>query len=429
MSILRQFLGQVRNLLWNLLFGNRGWARLRFYALVVIILIYFNYVLKRWDWSLVLQTAAEIRESNQILAILPEFFSTAIAPFLHLQTFRYLLATVGAVILLLMIGALYVQDIYELQHYRNAFRYLFATLFGFFYPSLEIRDGEMQLQVGEENLLQKIGGPGWVIIRPGNVVLFERLTNPTEVLAEGLHFIPRFEMIRQIVSLRDQHGYIESISAVTKDGVVVQVHDIHYIYRLWAGHKQKEGAGRTQENPYPYSVKAVRDVAYNRSVTPNGQTSWPDILKALFVGEIQNYIRRRQLDQVTSPRTAGSDPRSKIHRLYETADFRTRFRQVGAELAWYGIGHLEVENPQVNEQRLATWQAGWRGDAQVITAYSEALRKVYIEQGRAEAQADILLAIIQALREAGIEPGQPEMHNVFLLKVAQLLEAMNEERG
>jgi hypothetical protein len=429
MSILRQLLGMIRNLLWNLMFGNRGWARLRFYALVALILVYFVYALKRWDWSLVLETTAEIRENSKILAILPEFFSKMIAPFLNLQTLRYLFAPVGAVILVLMIGSLYVQDIYELRSYRNAIRYLFASLFGFFYPSLEIRDGEMQLQVGEENLLDKIGGPGWVIIRPGNAVLFETLTNPAEVLAEGLHFIPRFETIRKIASLRDQHGYIESISAVTKDGVVLHTRDIHYIYRLWSGHRQNEGSGRTQENPYPYSVKAVRDMAYNRSVTQNGQTEWPEILTKLFEGEIQNYIRRRQLDQVTSPRTAGSDPRSEIHRLYETADFRTRFRQVGAELVWYGIGHLEVENPQVNEQRLATWQAGWRGDAQVITAYSEALRKVYIEQGRAEAQADILLAIIQALREAGIQPGQPEMQQVFLLRVAQLLEAMNDDRG
>jgi SPFH domain / Band 7 family len=428
MSFLRQFFGQLRNLLWNILFGNRGWAVLRFFALMAVIVAYFIYALKRWDWVLVQQTAADIQERLWIFDILPDFLSLIIAPFLHLQTSRYLLAPVGAVILVLMIGALYVQDIYELRRYRNAFRYLFASLFGLFYPSLEIRDGEMQLQVGEENLLNKIGGPGWVIIRPGNVVLFESLTNPMEVLAEGLHFIPRFEMIRQIVSLRDQNGYIESISAVTKDGVVVNVRDIHYIFRLWSGHRQNEGSGRTQQNPYPYSVKAVRDVAYNRSVSQSGQTGWPDMLRVLFEGEIQNYIRKRQLDQVTSPRTAGSDPRSEIHRLYETAEFRTRFRQVGAELVWYGIGHLEVENPQVNEQRLATWQAGWRGDAQVITAYSEALRKVYIEQGRAEAQADILLAIIQALREAGIQPGKPENQQVFLLRIAQLLEAMTEDR-
>jgi hypothetical protein len=108
------------------------------------------------------------------------------------------------------------------------------------------------------------------------------------------------------------------------------------------------------------------------------------------------------------------------------AHFRNRFRNIGAELLWYGIGHLDVENPLVNDQRVETWQAGWRGDAEVITAYSEALKQVYKEQGRAEAQAEILLAIIQALRDANIQPGQPDMHKVFLVRVAQLLEAMNE---
>ena len=64
----------------------------------------------------------------------------------------------------------------------------------------------------------------------------------------------------------------------------------------------------------------------------------------------------------------------------------------------------------------------------MITAYSEALKMVYREQGRAEAQAEILLAIIQALRDAGIQHEKPNMQRVFLVRVAQLLEAMNESR-
>jgi len=175
-------------------------------------------------------------------------------------------------------------------------------------------------------------------------------------------------------------------------------------------------------------VKAVRNLAYNRAVTAHGLTSWADTVRIFFEGEIQSYIRKRQLDQVTSPRTAGADPRDEIHSLYETAEFRNRFRNIGAELLWYGIGHLDVENPLVNDQRVETWQAGWRGDAEVITAYSDALKKVYKEQGRAEAQAEILLAIIQALRDAGIQHGQPDMQKVFLVRVAQLLEAMNENK-
>jgi hypothetical protein len=233
-------------------------------------------------------------------------------------------------------------------------------------------------------------------------------------------------MIKEIIDLKDQHGYQEKISAVTKDGVVVNARDIHYIYRLWSGRRLGGEARRTPDNPYPYSLKAVRNLAYNRSVTGSGLTSWKDSVRIYFEGEIQAYIRKRQLDQVTSPRTAGADPRNEIHRLYETAEFRNRFRNIGAELLWYGIGHLDVENPLVNDQRVETWQAGWRGDAEVITAYSEALKKVYKEQGRAEAQAEILLAIIQALREANIQPGQQDMQKVFLVRVAQLLEAMNE---
>jgi len=345
------------------------------------------------------------------------------------QTLRYLLIPAGASLFAILIGGLYVQDIYELKSYSNGLRYILASMFGINYPSLEIREGIKQIRPDEENLLDKVGGPGWVIVRPGNAVLFERLTNPTSVLAEGLHFVSRFETIKEIVDLKDQHGYIEKLSATTKDGVVVNAHDIHYIYRLWSGRRLGGEAGRTRTHPYPYSIRAVRNVAYGRSVSANGLTSWPRIVNIIFSGEIQNYIRRRQLDQVTSPTTAGADPRGEIHELYNSGSLRKRLRDVGAELLWYGIGHLDVENPLVNDQRVETWQAGWRGDAEVITAYSEALKKVYKEQGRAEAQAEILLAIIQALRDAQIQPGQSDMQKVFLVRVAQFLEAMNENRS
>ena len=382
--------------------------------------------MRDWDNDLFIEATTKIEHSHSIFEALPKVISLAIGLFANIQTIRYLLAPVGAVIFALLIAALYVQDIYELRHYRNALRYVIASMFGLFYPSLEIRNGELQVDADQENLLDKIGGPGWVIIRPGNVVLFERLTHPTAVLAEGRHFIPRFEMIKQIVNLKDQHGYIERISAVTKDGVVINIHDIHYNYRLWAGRRLGGEAGRTPKNPYPFSVRAVRNLAYNRAVTGDGVTPWARNVRSLFEGEIQNYIRRRQLDQVTSPKVAESDPRGEIHRLYETAEFRRRFQDIGAELVWYGIGHMEVDDTFVNEQRVQTWQAGWRGDAEVITAYSEALKEVYREQGRAEAQAEILLAIIQALRDANIQPGQENVQGLFLMRIAQLLEAMND---
>lgn len=422
---LRRFFRQIRNFFNNFLVGDQDWANLRFFGMLLVILVFFMVGSFYWNREIIDQEISQLK-ANPGIGILPKSVLQFLAPFTNFKTLRYLLAPAGASLFAVMIGALYVQDIYELRSYRKAVNYVVASMFGLLYPSLEIRDGKPQIEPEEENLLLKIGGPGWVIIRPGNVVMFERLTNPSAVLAEGVHFISRFEMIKQIVDLKDQHGYLEKISAVTKDGVVVNARDIHFIYRLWAGHRLGGEAGRTQANPYPYSVKAVRNLAYNRSVTANGLTSWADTVRIYFEGEIQIYIRKRQLDQVTSPRTAGADPRNEIHRLYETPEFRNRFRYIGAELLWYGIGHLEVENPVINDQRVETWQAGWRGDAEVITAYSEALKKVYQEQGRAEAQAEILLAIIQALRDANIQPGGVDMQKVFLVRVAQLLEAMNE---
>jgi hypothetical protein len=142
---------------------------------------------------------------------------------------RYLIIPGGAFLMALMWGARYLQDIYEMKSYSGALRYMVASLFGLSYPFLTIDQGKKQVEVDEENLLDVIGGPGYVNIRPGNVVLFEQLNNPSSVRAEGLHFISRFETVKEIANLEDQHGYIDQLRAVTKDGVVV-ARDIHYRY-------------------------------------------------------------------------------------------------------------------------------------------------------------------------------------------------------
>ena len=65
-------------------------------------------------------------------------------------------------------------------------------------------------------MIDTIGGPGYVNIRPGNVVLFESLRSPSNVRANTVNFISRFVTIKEIVSLEDQHGFIEHVSRKDK---------------------------------------------------------------------------------------------------------------------------------------------------------------------------------------------------------------------
>ena len=175
-------------------------------------------------------------------------------------------------------------------------------------------------------------------------------------------------------------------------------------------------------------------MTYNRLVDTKGVVSWADTVRRQFEGEIRNYIRRNNLDQITAPRAFDHlengwelRPAAPGHppAITRILGFRNRFREVGAELLWYGIGYFEVADSRVNDQRVDTWRAAWQGDTRKKRAYSEARRQAYEEQGRAEARAEILMGIMEGLdaRDLSDEERLNRIPDLLLTQVANLLEA------
>jgi len=84
---------------------------------------------------------------------------------------RYLLAPLVALIGAILVGARYIQDIYNLESYGLALLYLLGSFWGMLYPKLTISDGQKQIEPDKINRLSRIGGPGYLTIYPGNAVL------------------------------------------------------------------------------------------------------------------------------------------------------------------------------------------------------------------------------------------------------------------
>jgi hypothetical protein len=371
--------------------GDRTWGRIRLYTALIISVIFM------FSASLFFEGASTGSVVQKWLEVIPmlDIFPRPVLQFIAViftgDCRRYLLAPLAAFTAALFLGARYVQDIYKLDTFRLGLNYLLASIFAINYPVLLIAEGKKQIQKNETNLLDAIGGPGFVIVRPGNVVLFERLKSPSNVRAAGAHFISRLETIKDIANLADQHGYIEKISATTKDGIEIEVSDINFRYRLRAGFRPGDYTERTPENPYPYSIQAVRNMAYHRVVNENGLTDWHSTVSGVIKGVITDYIYQHQFDYLTSPRDKDFNPRTEIRNRFTSKPIRERFKYLGAELLWLDIGHFNFPEKAVGEQRVEAWQAKWIGDAAVERAYGDAQRLAYQEMGRAEAQADMLL--------------------------------------
>jgi hypothetical protein len=343
---------------------------------------------------------------------------------------RYFIAFLAAITIAFFVGGRYVQDIYELSSYRKGLGYVLTCVFGLFgYPRLEIADGKAQVRADEVNTLKEIGGPGFVLIRPGNIVLFERLRSPAAVRSAGKHFISRFESIKDVVPLEEQDGVWPESIASTRDGIEVHVKDIRFRYRLYPGRRFGGFTSRTWEEPYPYSPQSVVKYAYNRTIDDKGQVnSWFNTVKFIVDKAITDYITTHTIDELTAPGLSGDDPRGKIKQTLDSPKSRRSLRDMGAEILWCEIGHFEITDKRVSAQRLETWQTKWSGKADLVRAEGEARRMAYQELGRAEGQAEMLQSIARSLDELGLKKGEAlsRVRSIVLIRTAQILEAMTE---
>ena len=340
---------------------------------------------------------------------------------------RFLLAPWVLLVVLVLISILYIQISFGLPNLKSALRYFFACMFGLQVPVLVIGDSKAQTGIGQEHIILKVGGPGYLVIQTGNVVLLEDLSGKLRVVGAGRHFISRLESVKEIASLEERFAHIEKLSATTKDGIEIVVRDIRYRYRLCGDPNVKSDAGRQSEKVFSFSEQAVIQMTYNRTLAPDGIGTWHMGVNQVVDTVISDYISQHPVDSITAPQTQGIDARGDIYHEFYSQSGRNRFREKGAELIWIDIGHFETPEKTVIEQRLSTWQARWLGNANLVRASGETQRTASLELGRAEAQAELLKNIVHSLESVGT-PGEARQQNLralYLARIAQLLDAMS----
>jgi hypothetical protein len=348
---------------------------------------------------------------------------------------RYMLAPFAAMLTAFLLGASYLQDVYELPDYTSAARYLLASLFAglrlsLFLPALYISKGEKNIKDGEISLLDQVGGPGWLHVEPGNVVLLEYLHSPANVVGAGWHFIPRTQHVQEIFSLDDQHWAAKPIIAATRDGIEVAVHDFQFGYRICANHRANSVIRRMGTAPYPFSSQAVRDVAYNRSVRADTSLlPWGLATQFRLDGVVTDVINKTNIDDLFAP--ISTDPRSEINHTLTSDKIRGGLKNfLGTELTWVNVGRFEVNDEKIREDmkkyRQEVWFTRWIGSSSLLLAQGRAEMISEVEGGRAETTANMLTGIIQALDDAGLKTDQVDenLWNIVLARTAQVIESM-----
>jgi hypothetical protein len=403
--------------------GIFGFLRLLFLGVFVfgfgtICSIQFNGVIP-------VEMAASYRaDYAHVFGAWPDWMLVPLAAVFNPYSFRYWLAPLSAIICVFIAGANYIRDVYALPHFKDALVYVIASMFSMQYPEIRIDKGEKLIKKHDVNLLDKIGGPGFAIIEPGSAAVFRHLREPSSAAVSTTYFMAPFETIAHTVDLAEQQPKKGGIQAMSRDGIEVELRDVHFRYRIRQARDGKP-TQRTIKDPYPFDSAVLSTMILNLSVQNDGLDKWTTAIERTIVGEITDFIAMHTIDYLTAPREGTPNPRIELNRIM-TSRVNNTLANSGAELLWLDMGHLEIRDDQVDEQRKDLWAADWIGDIRVKEAYGEAIRQSYGELGRAQAQAEIILSIAEALRSADLnERPAVNLRRLLLARTSQLLDAMN----
>lgn len=369
--------------------------------------------------------ALNIQENNPFFQGVPLWILTAVVFLTDPHTIRYTIAPLFAVTLVLISGSTFVARVYDIS-WLDALRYVMASLFGVGYQKVVIDGGEMVPPAHGINLLDRIGGPGYALIQPGNAVLFRWLRRPSSVSIASSYFMSPNERFGLIANLDEQHVHVGEVSTVTRDGIRLRLKDIHFRFQILPETRNGRPVRRSLEDPFPVSEEAIETMANNLSVTENGLDPWRMAVQRVILKTITDYINSHTLDFLTAPREKGQDPRLRIQEELFSEESRQALSGLGAALLWVDLGHFDIQEEAVDHKRLDVWAASLRGEADAERAVGEAKTLAYQELGRAEAQADLISSIARALQDVDLGDKNPgRVRKLLLVRASQALDAIS----
>lgn len=391
------------------------------HAIIRLTLLVTTFLFYSWlgAWLFVHSDPAVVRsvaESRPLLALLLRLLNYA----------RYAIVPMSAILFVLCVAGRFVQDMYGLLHFKSGLRFILSAMFAVLLPHLRIRRGQMQGSEWDLEALLIIGGPGSLLIQADTAVLFQRTRTPSEAsTGSGYYMIP-FECVDRVVSLEDQEGYRQRIQTVTRDGIQVYLTNVRFRYRILPAAADPANRVRSVQRPYPFSEDALRRIAYTAAATEEGEDAWHAMVARVVTGFITTFINEHTIDYLTAPREDGQAPRNRVNEGLNSAG-SDRLRAVGAQLLWIDVGHIDIIDPAVDDDRVSYWAADWAGNARVQRAFADATQNAYRELGRAEAQADMIVGITDALQGLDLSAApEDQLAAILLARTVQILEGIGD---
>lgn len=190
------------------------------------------------------------------------------------------------------IASYYLADIYELEDFRLAERFINQAVFASEYDTIEIEGGTIAPR-HSQSIIAKIGGPGFLRVHLDSAAVLEnidgsiRVVGPTGDQSGERIALGGFERLRKAVDLR---YFVEEMSLKnerTRDGMRISLENVTIIFSIYRAHQVS-----TAEVPYPFNPDSVRKVVFAQEREPVQKVAAEMIRRAL-----QEFIGRHTLNE------------------------------------------------------------------------------------------------------------------------------------
>ncbi len=292
---------------------------------------------------------------------------------------------------------------------RDAFDFLWSSVLGTNQPWIVIEDGAV---VGgkKKGILNTLGGPGLLVVRPGNAVVLQMTGEISKVVGPGRHRVRRHEKIRQIVRLNPLWQTRDVENVLTRDGVPLTIRlGVGYALESKEDTERRVGAPanpRVIEGDYPIYEDTIRKAVLN--VTPSG---WEMSACSGCESQLRDIIGTYTLDQLFGLDNIDQSSQVEFHesqRVIKRIEERLldNFRLVAAANFGAKIRAVDIQSvkvpAQVEEQMLEAWSAEWRQRTETAMRTAAASAFTKMERIKFEARRTAFDQFFEAIRR-GLE--------------------------
>jgi hypothetical protein len=262
--------------------------------------------------------------------------------------------------LALILTAVYLDDIFELENLYVAELFIIEAAFALFYRRIRIQDGAIDPEHQNSPIVQ-IGGPGIVDVHLENAALFEKVDGSPRVVKPTITrpiVLDGFERLRQVVDLRDQVVEL-TVTGRTQDGIPITAKDVRLVFSIYRGEVKHESQS-TFIQPYPFSEQAVLDLVYKQESRP-----WVEGMRRMIRSELRQFISQHSLSEFLTTSnieiTTSLVPREEISDLFFdfASGFSERAQERGIELQWIGVGTWVLPSQIIPERHLEAWRLSY----------------------------------------------------------------------